>query len=198
MKRIVFLLIFCCMAAGLFAQTSNRLVMQGNDAYRKGDFNKAVEAYKNALREDPSNNAARFNLANALQRQKEIKESQKLYDEVIEQKENVALKVKALYNKGLLLAKDKNYEEAARAFMMALTLDPDDNDTRENLQLVLNEMKKQNPPKQNSPQKNTPQKVPPATKDLIEQKLNELRNQEKQLQKKLQKQSGHGQPEKDW
>ena len=83
MKRIVFLLIFCCMAAGLFAQTSNRLVMQGNDAYRKGDFNKAVEAYKNALREDPSNNAARFNLANALQRQKEIKESQKLYDEVI-------------------------------------------------------------------------------------------------------------------
>jgi hypothetical protein len=33
---------------------------------------------------------------------------------------------------------------------------------------------------------------------MMEQKFNELRNQEKQLQKKLQNRSGNGQPEKDW
>lgn len=197
MTRLISLLFFYFISPGLYSQPANRLVMHGNEAYRKGDFAVAIEAYKNALRSDPSNNAARFNLANALQRQKDAKQSQQLYDEIIGQKEN-DLKAKALYNKGLLLAKDKKYEEAAHAFMMALTLDPGDDDARENLQLVLNEMKKQNPPRQNSSQKNKPQKTPPATRDMIEQKLNELRNQEKQLQKKLQKQSGHGQPEKDW
>ena len=197
MKRII-VLIFLLNTVIVNAQPSNKLIMQGNDAYRKGDFSKAVDAYKNALRIDPGNNAARFNLANALQRQNETKQSQKLYDDIIEQKEKNDLHVKALYNKGLSLAKEKKLEDAAHAFMMALTIDPNDNDTRENLQLVLNEMRKQNPLNQNQSNKKIPQKIPPATKELIEQKLNELRNQEKQLQKRLQKQSGNGQPEKDW
>lgn len=196
--KVVILFMSLFFSMSLCAQQSNRYVMEGNNDYRKGDFGKAIEAYKNALRSDPKNDAAQFNLANALQRQNETSGAEKLYDDITQSKTDNALKAKSFYNKGLVFIKEKKLQEASFAFMQALAIDPNDNDTRENLQFVLNAMKKQNPPKQNSDANNQRKPEPEANKDLIEQKLNELRNQERQLQKRLQKLYGHGQPEKDW
>ena len=72
-----------CFTAGIMAQPANSEINKGNEAYRKGDYKTAIESYKNALRKDPANNTARFNLANALQRQNELNEANKNYDEVV-------------------------------------------------------------------------------------------------------------------
>ena len=77
MKYCITILFFLC-ATVLFAQEANNFIAKGNEAYRKGDFDAAVENYKNALRKQPENNTARFNLANALQRQDETKEAKKI------------------------------------------------------------------------------------------------------------------------
>lgn len=196
--RSVISILLLLLCFNIHAQPSNKLVMKGNEAYRNSDFIAAIDLYKKALKLDFKNNIARFNLANALQRQNETEQSKKLYTDIINTQNDNALKIKSFYNNGLVLIKEKKMQEAALSFMQAIKLDPSDNDSRENLQFVLNEMKKQNPSKQKSNEKNNQKNLPTSTKNFIEQKLNELRNQEKQLQKRLQKQYGHGNPEKDW
>jgi len=187
------------------AQPANNYIQKGNEAYRKGDFGKAIEAYKDALRKEPENNTARFNLANALQRQNETNESKKNYNEIIAKTDQNSLKSESQYNKALAYLKEKDLMNAIASFKESLKENPSDDDARENLQKALNDLKKQK--QQNQPQSKKQQqqqnpqkekKQPPVNKEMMEQKFNELRNQEKQLQKKLQNRSGNGQPEKDW
>ena len=184
------------------AQPANNYIQKGNDAYHKGDFSAAVEYYKDALRKDPRNNTARFNLANALQKKNETAESKKTYDEVIAKADISSLKAESHYNKALASIKEKDLLNAIASFKESLKQNPSDDDARENLQKALNDLKKQQQQnQQQNKQQQNPQKEknqPPMNKEMMEQKFNELRNQEKQLQKKLQNKSGSGQPEKDW
>jgi tetratricopeptide (TPR) repeat protein len=186
------------------AQPANNYIQKGNDAYHKGDFGRAIDDYKNALRKDPGNTAARFNLANALQKQNETEESKKNYDEIIAKADVNSLRSESQYNKALAYIKEKDLPNAITSFKQSLKGNPSDDDARENLQKALNDLKKQqqqNQPQNQKQQQQNPRqdkKQPPVNKEMMEQKFNELRNQEKQLQKKLQNKSGNGQPEKDW
>lgn len=155
------------------------------------------------MRKDPENTTARFNLANAQQKQNEINEANKNYDEVIEKADLNSLRAESNYNKGLAHLKGKDLLQAIASFKQSLKEDPNDDDARENLQKALNELKKQQ--QQNKPQKNQQQqqnqkkqKQQPLNKAMMQQKFNELRNQEKQLQQKLQSKNNTLQPEKDW
>ncbi|MBV9961722.1 MAG: tetratricopeptide repeat protein [Parafilimonas sp.] len=185
------------------SQPANNYIQKGNEAYRKADFDAAVENYKNALRKDPTNNTARFNLANALQKRNEIKEAQKNYDQVIEKSGVNSLKSESNYNKGIASLKEKDLQQAISSFKESLRENPSDDDARENLQKALNELKKQqqqNQPQNKNQQQQNPkqQKQPPLNKQMMQQKFNELRNQEKQLQQKLQNKNSTVQPDKDW
>jgi tetratricopeptide (TPR) repeat protein len=196
--------ILTCVQLSASAQPANNYIQKGNEAYHKGDFARAIESYKNALRKDPGNNTARFNLANALQRQNELGESKKNYDEVIAKTDANSMRSESQYNKALAYVKEKDLVNAISSFKESLKQNPSDDEARENLQKALNDLKKkqqQNQPQNQKQQQQEPQKEkkqPPVNKEMMEQKFNELRNQEKQLQKKLQNKTGNGQPEKDW
>jgi tetratricopeptide (TPR) repeat protein len=164
-----------------------------------------VENYKDALRKDPANNIARFNLANALQKQNETGDAKKKYDEVIANADANTLRSGSNFNKGIAYLKEKDLLNAIASFKESLKEDPGDDSARENLQKALNELKKQQqktqPQQKNQQQQNQKrkqQKNQPLNKDMMQQKFNELRNQEKQLQQKLQSKSNVAQPEKDW
>lgn len=202
MKYFITILFFL-FATALTAQQANNYIQKGNDAYRKNDFSTAIENYKNALRKEPENNTARFNLANALQKQNETKEAKKDYNEVIAKAGANSLKAESNYNKGLAFIKEKDLVQAVSSFKESLKENPTDDDARENLQKALNELKQQQqsqPQNQKNQQQQNPkqQKQPPLNKDMMQQKFNELRNQEKQLQQKLQSKNNTIQPEKDW
>ena len=202
MKRF-FTISFFLIAITSIAQQANSYIEKGNEAYHKGDLAAAVENYKNALRKDPENNTARFNLANALQKQNEIKSAQKNYDEVIEKSDINSLKAESNYNKALAALKEKDLVQAVASFKASLKENPSDDDARENLQKAMNELKKQQsqsqPKNQNQqPQNPKQQKQPRLNKEMMQQKFNELRNQEKQLQQKLQNKNNTNQQEKDW
>lgn len=191
-------------AISSFAQRANNYIKKGNEAYHKGDYTNAIEDYKNALRKEPENNTARFNLANALQRKNEIEASEKNYDEIIKTADVTSLKSESNYNKALAFVKEKKLPNAIAAFKESLKENPDDDDTRENLQKAMNEYKQQqqqNQPKnQKQPKQQNPkqQKQPPVNKQMMQQKFDELRNQEKELQKKLQNKTSSGDQDKDW
>ena len=188
----------------MFAQHANNDIQKGNEAYRKHDYSNAIESYKNALRKEPENNTARFNLANALQKKNETEASEKDYDEIIKSADINSLKSESNYNKALAFVKEKNLKNAIAAFRESLKENPSDDDTRENLQKAMNEYKQQQQQNQPKP-KNQPkqqnqkqQKQPPVNKQMMQQKFDELRNQEKQLQKKLQNKNSSGDQTEDW
>ncbi len=190
-----------------YAQQVTVTIKQGNDAYKKGDYKAAAEAYQKALDESPNNEIAQFNLGNALQKLKQDEASGKTYDELLQHSKDGSLQSKAYYNKALALLKQNNLEEAVNSFKQSLRLAPDDVETRENLQKALAELrqKQQQQQQQNKKQPPPPPKQQPPSKNksmsrqMMDQKFNELRNQEKQLQKQLQKQKlSSSQQEKDW
>ena len=184
----------------LAAQETNSLIKDANDVYRKGDYKNAAELYKKVLGKDGKNNTANFNLANALLKQNNFEEAEKYYDQASEG--DIGLQAKALYNKGLAQVQQQKLIEAIETFKQSLKMTPEDNDARENLQKAMNELKKQQ--QQQSPQntsvkpKPQPDKKKQPDKQLLEQKFNELRDKEKQIQKMLQKKSNIAQPVKDW
>ncbi|HRI20564.1 MAG TPA: tetratricopeptide repeat protein [Panacibacter sp.] len=185
------------------AQETNSAIKNANDVYRKGDYRNAAELYKKVLLKDAKNNTAKFNLGNALQKQNNNADAEKYYDEITAAGD-VELNAKALYNRGVAQAQQQKLTEAIESFKESLTLSPYDNDTRENLQKAINELKKkqqsapqQDPKNQQKPQQDKNKNKQPD-KQMLEQKFNELRDKEKQLQKMLQKKTNMEQPDKDW
>ena len=196
---ILFAFIFC----SLHAQDVNRTIKQGNDAYKKGDYKDAASLYRTALGKDSKNAAAKFNLGNALDKQSDPVYAEKYYDDVASSTTNASLKAKSVYNKGVAEAQQQKLPEAIESFKQALTLTPEDDEARENLQKAINDLKKQQQQQQPQPNKSK-QKQQPQQKNkmpnpqMMEQKFNELRDKEKQLQKMLQQKPNQSQPDKDW
>ena len=124
------------------AQDVNKIISEGNDAYKKGAYKNASELYKKALRKDDKNNTAKFNLGNALEKQNDAANAEKYYDEVAASANEASLKAKAFYNKGVAQVLQQKLSDAIESFKEALKLTPEDNDARENLQKAINDLKK--------------------------------------------------------
>jgi len=190
-------------AAPALSQSNNSLILKGNELYRKGDFKAAQVEYDQVLGKDSKNNTAAFNNANSLYRQQQYTEAAKRMEALATSSTDPILQAKAWYNKGLSEIKQQQLEQAAMSFKKSLLLNNNDETSRENLQMVLNNLNDKNKKQDNKQsEKNKPQpkdnKQP--TKKQAEQQLNMLREEEKRLQKEIQQkkfkqESGE---EKDW
>lgn len=205
MRKTVLILLLGLVSSPGYSQQALTNVQKGNDAYRKNDYKVAADEYGKALLKDPANQPAKFNLGNTQLKQKNMADATKQYDDIINKTTDVNLRSKAYYNKGLALIRQQNIDDAIQAFKQSLSLNPADNDVRDNLQKALNEKRQQDQQKQQQnkqqPKKNQPKPPQPQkqlNKQMMEQKFNELRNQEKQLQQQLQRKPVENQPEKDW
>lgn len=194
---ILFLIVVNC----IYAQQANRYVQKGNDSYTKSVFTEALDYYKQALALDAENSAALYNSGNALHKLGKDAEAEQYYEKFSNTVDR-DIKAKAFYNKGVVQAYQHKLPEAVESFKQALLLNPEDNDSRENLQKALNELKKQQ--QATSPQidkqqpKQDKSKTKQPSQEMIDQKFNELRDKERQLQKMLRKSSNAKNPEKDW
>ncbi len=187
------------------AQEANEFVYKGNQEFKKGAYQQAIDHYKKALERDPSNEIARYNLAAARYRNAKFEESFNEYEDLLKAHPETKLKQKTYYNEGVTLSRQKKLSESIALYKKALQLDPTDKDARFNLQKALEELRKQQkkedkPQNQQQQQKKQPQQQPPATKKQIEQWLQSLRQKEQEVQRKIQQNRGRAakQPEKDW
>lgn len=174
------------------AQNAVESILRGNQYYQQSQFNLAEAQYRKALNYEPDNEKAKYNLANALQKQNKLDEAAKLLDDLTESTKDESLKSASYYNQGVAYSKMKKLDESIEAYKQSLRLKPDDQEARENLEKALLQKKNQN--------KNTPQKKPsPAmSQKEAQQKLDMLNQKEKQLRQKNDRQKpGKGQAE-DW
>jgi tetratricopeptide (TPR) repeat protein len=192
------------------AQKVNELIVAGNDFYRQGKMEEAEKKYTEAVKLQPVNITAKFNLAAVMYKLGKPEDAKKMYTELATLEKDAAIRSKAWYNKGAILSKEKKLEESIEAYKSALKLNPDDQDARENLQKALIELKKKEPPKkkeednkkkkQEQQQKQKQQQQPRMNQKEAEQRLKLLEQKEKEVQQRLQKEkakSGGGQS-KDW
>jgi len=206
--KIVALIVSLFCSVYCFAQKENKQIAAGNLAYQKGDFKKAAQNYQQALKINPQNNTAKYNLANALEKQKDAAQAEKLYED-LGKNGRKSIQSDAYYNNGVSQVHNKDLNGAISSFKNSLRRNPNDQMARENLQKALNEQKQQQQ-KQNQlqnkqdnkqDQQQKPQESPKdqQNKQDMDNLLRQLNEQEKDLQKKLQQQQQqHKQPEKDW
>jgi len=205
-----------------FSQSAKSSLIKGNKAYKENKYDAAEGEYRKALNNSDQNFTADYNLGNALYKTNKTEEAIKSYDNAIANTTDSSVKEKSFYNKGVAYQKAKKLPDCISAYKNALTLNPNDEEARQNLQRALEEQKKQeqkqdqkqNPkqdqkkeqpkdqPKNDQQNNNQPQQSPPkmSKQDAME-KLKSLLQNEKELQDKLHKIKGAAapnSPEKDW
>lgn len=194
--RIIFLLSFSAPFL-LFAQSENAFVSKGNEYYLKLRFDEAEQQYRQAVQRYPRSTIARYNLANTLMQKKKYKEAIELYSEVAAAGTG-NLKAAAYYNSGVGYSKQKDLPNSIEAYKSALRLNPNDKEARENLQKALSEQKQQQ--QQENENKSRGGGGGGMSQNEADRKLQQLRDKEKDLQRRLQNQgsgksSGGG---RDW
>jgi Ca-activated chloride channel family protein len=218
------LIAFCLLPVISSAQDDKKLIKQGNEAYEKKEYDKAIQDYQQASEKSPTNSTAQYNLGNAFYKSKKTDEAVQAYDNAVANADNKLDKSNSFYNKGVVLQNNKKLPDCIDAYKNALKLNPQNEDARQNLQKALKQQKEeqkkenkdnkdekkpkddkkqQDKDKQKQDEKKDDQPKPQPsklTKQDAEEKLKALLQQEKNLQDRLRKVSPatSSKPEKDW
>jgi tetratricopeptide (TPR) repeat protein len=222
--KIFFLLII----SFLHAQKDEKLVFEGNQLLKTGRLDLALSKYQEALKINPNNTAARFNLGNALFRSARALKTDTtgkipvpggiprdsaaklLLDQAISYYEPITQRVsnkdtlqKTWHNIGNAWLWKENYDQAIDAYKKALKINPKDEDTRYNLAYALSKRKQQNQGgggKNNQPnQQQQQQQKQEMNKEDADKILKAIMQAEQKLHnKKKQNDSQKTKPEKDW
>jgi tetratricopeptide (TPR) repeat protein len=170
------LFIFSISVASAQSVDEKKAIKQGNEAYKKGEYDKASGSYQEVIQKNPDNATAQFNNGNALYKSDKKEESVKAYDNAISLFGTAAEKSNAYYNKGVVLLFEKKLPECIEAYKQALKLDPSNEDARQNLQKALQQQKQQQQQQQQQKQDQKQEK----------KKQDQQQNQDKQKEPKPQ------------
>jgi tetratricopeptide (TPR) repeat protein len=122
----------------LQAQKEYRLVRKGNAAFEKEKFNDAEILFRKALEKNKSSIPARYNLGNALYKEKNYQEAASTWGGLSTRADLKPEQQAALWhNSGNAFLQAKNYQAAIEAYKQALKINPADDDTRYNLSYAL-------------------------------------------------------------
>ncbi len=133
-----------------------RLTDAGIRHYGEGRHPEALEAFEGALAARDHDVRARFNLADAFYKNGKFDEAQAIYESL---GDDATLQAPARYNLGNTLFQKQDYPGAIKAYRGALRADPNDEDTRRNLELALRKLQEQQQQqKQNQDDENDEQK----------------------------------------
>lgn len=201
-RFIITLLTLSLCSLSLLAQRTDReYVRKGNKLYEDSLYIKAEENFLKALDKESGSIEANYNLGNTYLQQQKAKESAEQYKKAIAlqeletkklisdakaKKEDIQnskeLTAMAYHNLGVLFQASMDYQNAINAYKQALRNNPTDNETRYNLILAMNQLKKQEEEQQQSNQQQKQeqqqeQEQPEQNKDQEEQ--NSQQDQEK-------------------
>ena len=101
-----------------------KLFERGQGAHGRGEFEKALEFYNQALKVRPEFPEAEFQRGNALVSLSRLEEAEKSFRQAIQLKKNWSLPYSAL---GALFMRQERDSEATSTFRQALGIDPNDN-----------------------------------------------------------------------
>lgn len=165
------------------AQTKEQAnARQGYLAYQQGDYQRALDIFKEHHGKNPSNRQIKEALAHSLFKTKSSEEAAKLYQELANEAENSREAYQAYYNLGNAKLQGQNFDDAISAYQQALEYKPEDKKAKHNLQIA-KKMKEQSKNQQRDNQQ--------QQKDNNEQQSQTEQNQTQNKNEKQQPQSGN-------
>lgn len=227
--KIVILLLVIFFSVTLFAQSARSLNNDGVDLYKDKKFSDAEVKFKKSLEKSPELFQGHFNLGDSFYKQGRYDEAIQSFKKGISLTDDKEKKSKAFHNIGNSLLKQQKYQEGIEAYKNALRSNPNDLETKYNLSYALNMMKQnqnkqnqqnkddknkdQNKDQQQNQQNNQDKKDQnkeqqkqqqqqqknQISKEEAQRILEAMKNNEKDMQKKLRKVKGKPYAtDKDW
>ncbi len=227
MKYILMIFVIFVLTMNSFSQNEKKFIREGNKQYYQKNYNDAEVNYRKSLLKDSTYLNGKYNLANAMYKQKNYDEAARIYTNLLENEKNLKIKPEVYHNLGNALLQKKEYEKSIDAYKQALKYNPKDFDTKYNLsyarQMLRQEQnqknkdnkdkkdkkddkKNQDPNKENQQKKQEnkdqkQQEQKQVKKEEAERMLEALKNDEKKTLDKVKKQKAvgeRGRSEKDW
>lgn len=168
-------------------------ITKGNKMYEEGKFKEAMKQYQEALQENPSSMAGRYNLGLSEIRigsnpNDTSETAKKILASGIKNMEQVAnlggkradLASKANYNLGNVAFNSEDYQKAVDYYKKSLRLNPDDDNARRNLRIA--QLKIQNQDQQDQDQNQDQQEQEQDQDKQDQQEQDQDQNQEQQDQ----------------
>lgn len=186
MMRVLFLLILTLFLTASSIDDARK----ANEAFEEGNYQQAVELYRQAIEEDPENAKLHFNLASALYKLGQTEEAMQSYDRFENLTESAEEQSYASYNQGTMLTDQQKYEEAAEFFREALKKNPNDADARHNYELALQKKQQQEEQQQQQQNQDSGQNDQQDNQDQQQQQNGNNNQQQDQNQNQQQPQGG--------
>jgi len=151
MKNTIVIL-FLCLSTLVFSQQkkpkelereARENIREGNKLYNQLKFKEAEIAYKKGLSKNPNYPTATYNLGNAIYQQDRNKEAVSQFELVEKTFTEKMSKAEAYHNMGNSFMKEKQYEKAVEAFKNSMRNNSKDEETRYNLAMAQELLKKQ-------------------------------------------------------
>jgi len=166
MKYIISVILLLRLIGPLMASGSG-LLNQGNRYYQQGDYEKALEKYRQAQIASPGKPQINFNLGDAYYKMENYPEAEREYQNSLSFRDK-KLRAAAYYNLGNTAYRQAKLDEAIDFYKKSLVLNPDDEDSKYNLEYVL--AQKLSGKKMTSPRQKPPEKSPKTEKSSGEKK----------------------------
>ena len=141
-------------AAEKALKTSKNLTWEANKELTANDFAGAESDYRRAISKSKQNAVAPYNLGNAYYNRESFGEAFGRYKQAGETATSKDGKHRSFHNMGNVFMKNKEYEKAVEAYKEALRNNPKDEETRYNLALAKEMLKKQQDEQQNDQDQN--------------------------------------------
>lgn len=176
-------------------------IRNGNKLYEEERYAEAEVEYKKALSVNPNSNLANYNLALSLIKQSgdvnpdveeasnPLKIASDLLLSVANNSKDIDLRAHAYYNMGNIAFNQQQYDQSVEMYKSSLRLNPDDDQTRENLRLAQLKKKEQEENKDKNKDKDKDQKDNKQEQDQNENNQDQQdKNENKQQQPRPQPQ----------
>jgi Ca-activated chloride channel family protein len=166
------------------AQTDRHYIRQGNKLFRRGNYADAEVSYRKAVEKNPRNPQAVFNLGDALLAQKKDSAAVAQFEQAAKLETNQKRRSYAYHNIGVICQGHQMYGEAIEAYKEALRNNPNDDETRYNLELCKRQQKQQ---QQNQQQKQNKDNKDKQDKNKDQNEQDQQKQQDKKQQQEQQK-----------
>ncbi len=151
MKNSIIILFLCFTTLGFSQKRNTRQlerearedIREGNKLYNQLKFEEAEILYKKALTKNPDYPKATYNLGNTIYQQDRNKEAVNQFELVEKIFDKKISKAEAYHNMGNAFMKEKQYDRAVEAFKNSMRNNSKDEETRYNLALAQELLKKQ-------------------------------------------------------
>lgn len=165
--------LFALFALSAHAQSAHNQLLKGDRLYDKKDYSSAENAYLRA-ETDPT---APYNAGNAAYQQGKYEAAAELFKKAAAIAPDVTAKAAALYNMGNAYLQLGKYEEAIKAYEKSLRTQPNQPDTKKNLQIAKNKLREQQEPPPPPPKKQPPPPPPPPRNNYVDRAQQPLKKE---------------------